>query len=311
MRRRDFLGAVTAAAMARPSDTNVLVIISDQYFHNAMSGAGHPVVRTPNLDRLMHEGVRFENAVCPTPFCSPSRASIMTGLYPHTHGITSNVRDAERGLDPKLFSTDAALAGAGYTLAQRGKWHLGDKGRIPGYRGDPDTESEKLRVRRRQHITTAEVVKKALAKADASIAIGKTDVPIDETYETHVCNLALEQLQKMAAKPFFLTVSFPAPHAPWVVNDPYYSMYDRSRIPLPANRSSVEPVDAENQSRTLGQLLGDEGLREYLAVYWGMCSMVDAQIGRLLQALSRLKVEQNTLVIFVSDHGDMQAGHGM
>jgi arylsulfatase A-like enzyme len=327
--RREFLGAMAGmfaaelpAAQDRP---NVLLIMSDQYFHGAMSIAGHPVVKTPNLDRLASTGVRFAHAVCPTPFCSPSRATILTGLFPHTHGITYNVRDTERGLDPKLFSTEMALSGAGYACAQRGKWHLGDKARIPGYEHDPDPDyNEYLRTavagpggtgRQRRRggfpVTVAEVVRKALEKADSSIAVGKSGLPIEHTMETWLAGLAIQKLEAMAARPFFLTVSFPAPHAPWLINDPYYSMYDRARIPLPGNRNSVEPVDRDNEARRVGQALGDEGLREYLGVYYGMCSMVDWNVGRLLDALRRLNLERNTLVIFIADHGDMQAGHGM
>jgi arylsulfatase A-like enzyme len=118
-------------------------------------------------------------------------------------------------------------------------------------------------------------------------------------------------LEAIAAKPFFLTVSFHAPHAPWSIAEPYYSMYERSRIPLPENRGVCEPADRKTAARRFGDLLGDEGLREYLAVYYGIVSMLDAQIGRLLQALRNTGQDRNTLVILTADHGDMQAGHGM
>ncbi len=324
MDRRNFLGTmggVVAAPLANaPGRTNVLLILSDQYYHSAMGVAGNPVIKTPNFDRLAREGVRFTNAVCPTPFCSPSRATIMTGLYPHKHGITYNVGDPARGLDPKLPSTEQYLSEAGYACAQRGKWHLGDKTRIPGYANDPDPDyAEYLanvlpkteRKGRRGTVTYTEVVRKALEKTDSGVVIGRSDVPAEHTQESWLAGLAIKQMEAMASKPFFMTVSLPAPHAPWAINDPYYSMYDRARIALPANRNAVEPVDRTSASWVLGEALGDAGLREYLAVYYGMCSMVDANVGRLLSALKRLNLERNTLVIFMADHGDMQAGHGM
>src|ERR1051325_3699958 len=111
--RRSFLknlgGALAAPLSAAASRPNVLFIISDQFHHASYGAAGNPVVKTPNLDRLAHEGVRFEHAVCATPFCSPTRASFLTGLYPHKHGITYNVDGRKAGLDPKLPSTEQTL----------------------------------------------------------------------------------------------------------------------------------------------------------------------------------------------------------
>jgi arylsulfatase A-like enzyme len=83
--------------------------------------------------------VRFDNAVCATPFCSPTRASFLTGVYPHSHGITKNVGGAVEGLDPDLPSTDQALFDAGHTCRQFGKWRLGDRGRQPAYRDQPES----------------------------------------------------------------------------------------------------------------------------------------------------------------------------
>ncbi|MFB3828681.1 MAG: sulfatase [Bryobacteraceae bacterium] len=305
LNRREFLGALGAAA-APDERTNVLLIISDQFHHSVMGAAGHPVVKTPNLDRIAREGVRFDNAVCATPFCSPSRATIMTGIYPHAHGITYNVGNPERGLDPKLGSTENTLFAAGYACAQRGKWHLGEKARIPAYAKDGDVEYKE--GRRREVVSTPAVKKAVEAFGDRTVIIGRTERPAPENVIT---DAALEQMRALAGKPFFLTVSLPAPHAPWAVAEPYYSMYERARIPLPANRGFVEEADRETPARRLGELLGEEGLREYLGVYYGMVSMVDWNVGRLLEGLRRLNLERNTLVIFVSDHGDMQAGHMM
>src|SRR5579883_3110607 len=140
--RRSFLrnlgGALAlplSGATARP---NVLFIISDQFHHASYGAAGNPVVKTPNLDRLANEGVRFEHAVCATPFCSPTRASFLTGLYPHRHGITYNVDGRKAGLDPHLPSTEQVLFDNGYTCRQFGKWHLGDRATLAPYASQPD-----------------------------------------------------------------------------------------------------------------------------------------------------------------------------
>ena len=141
--------------------------------------------------------------------------------------------------------------------------------------------------------------------------IGRTDIPVDQTEEAWIADRAIRTLQQLADKPFFLTVSFPAPHALWVINEPYYSLHERAGIPLPANRHSVQDVDRKTAAWRFGQLLGEEGLREYLGVYYGMVSMMDDNLGRILDELGRLGRDEDTLVIFTADHGDMQGGHGM
>ena len=332
--RRATLGAAAAAIAGRlvgaGERPNVLLIISDQLHHAAFRVAGNRVIRTPNIDRLAQEGVRFQHALCPTPFCSPTRASLMTGLYPHQHGVIQNLPRNHAGLARKLHTTEQALLDAGYSARQFGKWHLGEKTRIPAYADDPE-------LRYRDHfrsiaarmpepsngplsrvgrpIFATEAVRDANARYDgngpSNTWIGRTDVPVEDTEEAWIADRAIKALRQVSGDPFFLTVSFPAPHALWVINEPYYSLHKRSEIPLPANRHSVQDVDRRTSAWRFGQLLGDEGMREYLGVYYGMVSMMDANLGRILDELDRLGHERDTLVVFTADHGDMQGGHGM
>ncbi|MCP5115255.1 MAG: sulfatase-like hydrolase/transferase, partial [bacterium] len=332
--RRSVLGSIggalvtpLSAAAERP---NVLLVHCDQLHHAAFGAAGNPVIKTPNIDRLAREGVRFTHAVCPTPFCSPTRASQLTALYPHKHGITYNVGDPERGLNPDIPSTEQALHENGYEVSQFGKWHLGDKTRLAPYAGEPEMRYKRHAAevlkdmpappegpisRVGRPIFPVEAVRKANAlydgKGPSNTWIGRTDVPLEHIEESWIADEAIRSLRAVAGKPFFLTVSFPAPHALWVIDDPYYSMYERSRIPLPKNRRFVEDVDRTTPAWRFGQLLGEDGLREYLGVYYGMVSMVDANLGRILDELRRLGQDRNTLIIFTADHGDMQGGHGM
>jgi len=332
--RRSALSAISCAmassALGADQPPNVLLVISDQLYHRALGCAGNQVIRTPNIDRLARQGVRFENALCPTPFCSPTRASLMTGLFPHQHGVIRNLRNDNPGLDPDLPTTEQSLMEAGYVAKQFGKWHLGEKTRVPAYAHDPEQNY-------RQHfrsigrampappdgplnrvgrpIFSIEAVKAANAKYGGKGAtngwIGRTDVPLEHTEEAWIADRAIEALRDLAGQSFFMTVSFPAPHALWAINEPYYSLYERTRIPLPANRGSVQDVDRGSVGWRFGQLLGDDGLREYLGVYYGMVSMMDANLGRILDELDRLEQTRDTLVVFTSDHGDMQGGHGM
>ncbi len=321
------LASVSFGAERRP---NVLVVISDQLHHAALGCAGNDGIETPNIDRLASQGVRFENALCPTPFCSPTRASLMTGLFPHQHGIINNVRNDAPGLNPDLPTTEEALSNAGYMARQFGKWHLGEKTRVPAYAQDPERNYRQYfrsiarempappdgpvsRVGR--PIFPIDAVRTANANFDgngpSNTWIGRTDVPVEHTEEAWIADRAIETLAELGGRPFFMTVSFPAPHALWVINEPYYGLHERQRISLPANRSSVRDVDRTTPAWRFGQLLGEEGMREYLGVYYGMVSMMDANFGRILAELERLGETDNTLVVFTADHGDMQGGHGM
>ena len=332
--RRSVLSALSGAMASgaeRPSRSpNVLLVISDQLHHQAIGAAGNNVIQTPNIDRLARDGVRFQNALCPTPFCSPTRASLMTGLYPHQHGITTNLRRDSAGMDPSLPTTEQALHNAGYVARQFGKWHLGQKTRVPSYAQDPELSYRDYfrpigrrmssppagptsRVGRPIFPTEAVRSANAMYEGDGppNSWIGRTDVPPEHTEEAWIADRVIETLPTLLGRPFFMTVSFPAPHALWAINEPYYSLHPREEILLPANRHSVQAVDRNTAGWRFGQLLGDEGMREYLGVYYGMVSMMDANLGRILDELRRSGEEDNTLVIFTSDHGDMQGGHGM
>ena len=323
-------GALVSGAPHPERSPNVLLVISDQLHHRAIAAAGNEVVQTPNIDRLASAGARFENALCPTPFCSPTRASLMTGLYPHQHGITTNLRRNSAGLDPDLPTTEQALVDSGYVVRQFGKWHLGQKTRVPAYADDPELnyrdyfrpigrrmppppDGPTSRVGRPIYPTEAVRSANAMYEGDGppNSWIGRTDVPTEHTEEAWIADRAIEILPKLSGRPFFMTVSFPAPHALWAINEPYYSLHPRDQIRLPDNRHSVQEVDRNTAAWRFGQLLGDQGLREYLGVYYGMVSMMDANLGRILDELRRCGEEDNTLVVFTSDHGDMQGGHGM
>ncbi|MEK7754260.1 MAG: sulfatase-like hydrolase/transferase [Acidobacteriota bacterium] len=317
LNRRDFLkaGALPGVGLAgAPRRPNVLFIVSDQLHHATPA-------KTPALDRLASEGVRFTHALCATPFCSPTRASFMTGVYPHAHRIVNNGTQ----LDPRLPTTEQALFEAGYTCRQFGKWHLGDRGLIPAYKDQPasgyrDGEDTPRRKRGEKvgrnglPVVMAEAVGRANRQYDGSGApntvIGRIDLAPEKMIESRIADEAIQEIGRLAGKPFFVTVSLPAPHAPWEIGEPYYSLHPRARIALPANRHSIHSADRQTAAFRFGQLLGEDGMREYLGVYYGLVSMVDWNVGRLLETLRRHSLERDTLVVFTADHGDMQGGHG-
>lgn len=345
--RRRFVKLVGAAAAAAASGPpveaddrplNVLFLMTDQHNHRCLGAAGNPLIKTPNLDRLASEGANFARATCVTPFCSPTRASIVTGLYPHRHGMNRNVQGRDRWLtDDKFPVLGNIMHDAGWATAHYGKWHLGNKGDLrcyqntgyagPGYgqflsehcpasRFDPDEGDAKAWGRpvymtpavRKGHRLYGEWPRRS--KQDISI-IGRTVVPREYLPETHMTNCALDWLEEHADRPWMLTCSWSPPHALWVCPEPYYSMYDRSELPMPDN-IDVCPDRYENQvGKKLGTFMGREGIREYIGCYWGQVTYIDWLVGRFLDKLDELGLAERTLVVFTSDHGDMQGHHGV
>jgi arylsulfatase A-like enzyme len=259
--------------------TNVLFIITDQQYAGAMSCAGNPDLETPAMDGLAERGVRFEKAYCTQPLCAPCRASFITGLMPHQTGVVAN-RDH---LAPELVDQAMGnlLRSAGYDCAYAGKWH------IPG--------------------ATQE-------------ALGFTMLG-DDKNDAQVPHQCLEFLKRERENPFLLVASFYNPHdiCQWARSQPLpqgpVSGAPVEECPgLPAN-FAVPPFapdmlsfvqQASKRVYPTGDFT-DEDWRHYRHAYYRMVEKVDAEIGVLLDGLRAQGLEDDTLVIFTSDHGD---GHG-
>jgi arylsulfatase A-like enzyme len=350
--RRDFLktagaaGAVAAFGSPLPlsaegttgDDINVLFLMTDQHNHMCLRAAGNPLIHTPNLDRLAAEGVMFTHTYCPTPFCSPTRASIITGLYPHRHGLNRNTHGPEHWLRENRFpTTEGILHDAGYATAHCGKWHVGDKGDLACYESDgypgPGFHEYMNEHCPKENFATEEgdaelwgrpvamtpavqeahkkyVVWERRSKQDIAV-IGRTKIPLECYPEANITRLTLNEIERQKDGPWMITCSWSPPHAEWVCPDPYYSMYDPAGVPLPDNLDNCPPWYEENVGKKLGTMLEPEGIREYIRCYYGQVSYIDHFVGQILDKLEELGLAEKTLVIFTSDHGDMQGGHGI
>ena len=294
------------------------------------------------MDRIGREGAQFANATCVTPYCSPSRASFITGVYPHRHGILVNVdgKGARQApLPQKAFpNTETILHGAGYATAHFGKWHLGDTGdfdcyesrvysgadnqeykrfldeRLPaskfaGFAGPGRYMNRPVEMIPAIENAWREFTKPPSDRVAYISIIGRSLIPPGLLPETRITDAAIERIRKHAKEPFMITVSWSPPHDLWVIPEPYYSMVDRRKIDLRGTRD-LPAWDQRGPSKRLGDLAGDEGLREYAAVYHGMVKYIDDQVGRVLKTLDDLGLAERTLVIFTTDHGDMVGAHG-
>lgn len=322
---------------------NILLILTDQHRYDTLGCYGASVCRTPNIDSLAERGVRFERAYTPASPCSPARAALFTGLYPHNNHVEVN----DRVLNPDVPTLASELGKAGYSLGYAGKWHVdrntvptdhGFEGKdFPGY-GYPASGGiiEGLRFggwRRKplshyqEYLTQHGYENPRVLKAFYGDNPGKQNQEmyalqsgtLETTFEGMVSEQTIELLRKFKgardkeSKPFFIWSNFWGPHTPCLIPEPYYSMYDPEAIPQEPSFTETwdrKPGVQELYERFWGLSSGGwESWREIVARYWGYVTMIDDLVGRILEELKALDLADNTLVVFTTDHGDMMGAH--
>lgn len=317
--------------MRRP---NILIFMTDQEQAEVVA-SGHPC-HTPHADRLTAQGVRFQNAYCPSPHCCPSRATFFTGLYPSRHGIFNNVSTPtafNRALAEGVTTFAEGLAGAGYSLAFSGKWHISDA-ENPADRGWRELHVTAGKGSR-MHRSPADWRRIAAAQIqDAPRLSGQVkrpgwgDLTLYGTYpdrgakgyegtgDDRTVQAAVAALPGLAegGEPWCLFVGPIGPHDPFVVPERYLRMYADAAIPLPpsyADNLADKPRIYQRMRRQYwDQLLPDE-VRDSIRHYWAYCTMMDDLLGETLDALEATGQADDTLVLFLSDHGEYAGAHGL
>jgi len=290
---------------------NVVLIMTDEQKADSLSVYGNPVVRTPNLERLALRGVTFTSAFTPYPVCVPSRVMTFTGRYAHTTRSRSN----SVLMQPEEDHLLAAVVRSGYTAGLVGKNHCFDAKGLQlfdyiwqcGHGGpaDPPTEDAAAAV---QFIRDSQITRRAWGTATNPYppeALG-TALTVDQ---------AIGFLERQGGDPFFLWCSIADPHTPLQTAEPYASMYDPSDVPVPeqlAGEISTKPVAQQIDYRALaGDKATEEDIRRVTAMYFGMVTYIDNEVGRLLDTLQRQGLSEDTIVVYMSDHGDYMGEHGM
>jgi arylsulfatase A-like enzyme len=277
-----------AHGQRRSRRPNVLFLMTDQQTLRAMSAYGNPYLKTPHMDSLAASGVRFENSYCTTPVCGPSRSSLITSRMPHITGVNIN----DQVPDPGIPTMGHIFREAGYATAWAGKWHLPKsypQRPIPGF----------------EYLSVPEGTKFRLGS--------ETDGPVADE--------AIKFLQRKHEQPFLLGVSLHNPHdICWSVREDPPEPIDEALLPpLPAN-FEIDPNEPEFISVCRQRTkYGPEILytkdwdrkrwREYLYQYYRHTEEVDVEIGRILAALREQGLEDDTLIVLTSDHGEGAAGH--
>lgn len=295
---------------------NILWICTDQQRYDTIHALNNPHIHTPNLDRLVAEGVAFTHAFCQSPICTPSRASFLTGMYPGSvHGcMNGNDRWSENApLVTKL------LADAGYTCGLAGKLHLaGAQGRVePRPQDDgytvfhwshgthdwwPPGQHPYADWLRDQGYTLGEMLKQPEA------------IPPELHQTTWCTDRALDFIEAQQAGPWLMSVNVFDPHPPFDPPQAYLDRYDIDAMPGPLFRES----DLEAQARLAGVDFQNHprwpeafDAKRIQAAYYAMIELIDDNVGRLLAALERTGQRENTVIIFMSDHGETLGDHGL
>lgn len=295
--------------------TNLIVFLADNHNRNFLGAAGHPMVKTPNLDKIAERGVRFSNAYCTSPLCCPSRAAIATGRYPHQTGFWDNAL----AYDGSVPTWHHRIRDAGHKVSAIGKLH---------YRSSDDDNGfdEEIDV---MHIVGAKGAVIALLRATqdgvprrtSHLAIYEDSGPGESEYQIYdrrVTGHAVDWLRDNADSktPWVLVVSYASPHPPFRVPERFWNMYPRDDVPMPVKwrKDDLPTHPADRYLAWMNHLedgLPEELVRRVIAGYCGLITHTDEQIGQVISEMEALGLTDNTRIVYTSDHGEAAGNHGV
>jgi arylsulfatase A-like enzyme len=326
-----FLAWMVPGPLPAASRPNIILLESDDHHFEALGCMGGPV-QTPYLDGLAARGMLFRNNVCQGTACSPSRNALLTGSYPHNTGIYYN---QDGNLPEGVWTFPQALQRAGYLTALIGKNHFKPPSGVrPRDRTLADARRE-LEGLGFEHI---HAIAGKVSAATAAFVPGQDPyrdylherglleklrqdyerrrgpegmsyhaasvLPVEHYQDTYIANRTIDFIREHdRRRPFFVWVDFVAPHPPADAPEPYASLYDWRKMP---DRIPPAPGEVLRGRRRISE----EDLKKFKAGYYGMVTLLDAQVGRIVEALERTGQLENTIVVFAGDQGSMLGDHG-
>ena len=298
---------------------NILVIMVDELAPQFMPDYGHDVVQTPNISRLAARGTVFDNAYTSSPLCAPARASFMTGkLCPEI-----NAYDNGAELPASVPTVAHFLRSLGYQTSLIGKMHFIGPDQLHGFEERLTTDIYPANFSWTANWNASlNEPSPAGATVRPVLEAGPCIRSMQMDYDDEVSNKSVQKLYDLARngesdKPFFVVSSFTHPHPPFTIQQKYWDMYDHDEIDLPRiDEIPLEQKDAGSQYLYFSHQynsypINEEDVRNARHAYYSMISYTDALIGRLLDTLEETGLDDNTVVVFVSDHGEMLGERGM
>lgn len=315
--------------------SNILFLMTDQHRVDTLGAYGNSLAETPVLDELARTGTRFDRWYTPTAICTPARASLLTGQAPFRHKLLAN-HERNVGyledLPDGQFTFPEALRAEGYNCGLIGKWHAGNEKNAAHYGFDgPDlpgwhnpVENEDYLAYLSEHglppYEISDQIRGTLPNGGpGNLLAARLHQPVEATFEYYLATRAIEMLERYAVDhdnngtPFYLALHFFGPHLPYVVPNEYFDKFDPADIELPKSISETfvgkPPVQQNYSDHWAFDTMPIETSRKLIAIYWGYVTLIDEQIGRVMAAMERLGLTEDTAVFFSCDHGEFTGSH--
>ena len=286
---------------------NLLIIQTDEHHFNTLGCYGGQTVDTPNIDWLAKHGALCTSFYATTPVCSPSRASLVSGLYPQKTPVTQN----DIPLDDSVVTFAELLRRQGYATGYAGKWHLDGDGK-PQWAPKRKFGFEDNRFMFNRGHWKKFVDGEDGPRVGSRNKRGQPDYNLnganDKTFSTDwLCDKVMDFVRTNRGRPFCYMVSLPDPHGPNTVRPPYDRMFANTEVALPATlKRTAEQIPAWGRPANIRP----NQLRKLMRQYYGMVKCIDDNVGQMLNLLRELDLLEDTIVVFTSDHGDLCGEHG-
>lgn len=312
---------------------NIIFLMTDQHSISSLGCYGNPSVSTPVLDGLAGSGTRFTHAVTPTAICTPARASLLTGAAPFRHKLLANYERNVGYLEDLAadqFTFAEALRDANWRLGLVGKWHGGvrrtaasygfEGPTLPGWHNPIDHPDYLAYLDEHDmppYRITDPIRGVAPNGSQGNLLAARLHQPVEATFEHYLATRSIEMLEQFAADPggrrFFLATHFFGPHLPYILPDEYLDMYDPDDIELPPSVRETfidkPPVQRNYSAHWAFDTMDEATSRKLIAAYWGYVTLIDYEIGRILDAVERLGLAERTAVMMTADHGEFTGAH--
>ena len=311
-----FFGSnLTHVGRAAESQPNILLLVSDDQRPDTIGALGNNVIQTPHLDTLARQGVVFTRAICANPICTPSRGEILKGCS----GFRTGIRDFGGKFRDGFASLASVLQKGGYDTHYVGKWHNQGRPSTHGYQstrglfagGGGKWWKDQVDA----HGRPVTGYRGWIFQTDERQLFPERGVGLTPDISARFADAAIELINQDRKNPFFIHVNFTAPHDPLLVPPGFADAYAPEQLPLPDNFLPQHPFDTGNLRGRDEQLLPwprtSQVVRADLAVYYAVITHLDQQVGRILRALDRRNLTDDTLVIYTSDHGLAMGSHGL